>query len=372
MKDPAPVTVGLIGCGNISSRYLENSRRFPNLQILACADLDLQRAQDRAAEFGVPRACSVDELLADPAVEIVLNLTVPAAHAEISLRALGVRKHVYSEKPLAVDRASGQRILRSAAQHRLLVGCAPDTFLGDGLQTSRHLIDGEAIGRPVAATAFVMSHGHESWHPNPDFFFQPGGGPLFDMAPYYLTALTVLLGPVRRVTGFSRISFAERTITSQPRYGETISVTTPTHVTGILDFASGAIGTMIASFDVWSHGLPPIEIYGSEGTLQIPDPNCFGGPVRLRRAGWAASQDVTSTSPYTEDCRGLGLSDLADAVRRGGSYRASGELAYHVLDIMEALYESAETGRHVDITSSCRRPEPLPLELRPPIDAARR
>ena len=359
MAGAAPVTVGVVGCGKISGVYLSNCRSFPDLQVLACADLDLDRARASASEFGVPRVSSVQDLLQDPDIEVVLNLTIPAAHAEISVAALEQGKHVYSEKPLAISREDGRRILDTAASRGLLVGCAPDTFLGSALQTCRRLMDEGAIGKPVAASAFMMIPGHESWHPDPDFYYQPGGGPMFDMGPYYLTALISLIGPVRRVTGLTRITFPERTITSEPRYGATIAVEVPTHVAGVMDFADGAIGTIVTSFDVQAHGLPPIELYGTEGTLDVPDPNSFGGTIRIRRAGAAEWNDITPALPYGGNDRGLGLADMARAIRAGGPFRANGALAYHVLDIMHAFHEAAAEGRHVELTSRCDRPAPL-------------
>jgi predicted dehydrogenase len=355
--DEAPISVGVVGCGNISSVYIRNCSHLSNLSVLACADLDLQRAQERAAQFDVPRACSVEELLADSAIEVVLNLTVPLAHAEISLHALEAGKHVYSEKPLAVTRED------AAAAGGLLVGCAPDTILGAGLQTARRLVDDGAIGEPIAATAFFMTSGAESWHPSPEPLYQPGGGPLLDMGPYYLAALVALLGPVRSISSMARISFPERTITETTRRGETFPVTTPSHVAGLLDFASGPVGTMIMSFDVYTHGLPDLEIYGSEGSMSLPDPNFHDGPVRLRRKGWKEWRDVHSDSPHTGNRRGLGLSDMAHAIRHGGTYRATGAFAYHILDVMQAFFDSSETGRHIPVASTCDRPEPMSIEL---------
>jgi predicted dehydrogenase len=355
--------VGLIGCGTISGVYLENCSTFPGLRVVACADLEPERAEARAREFGVPRACTVDRLLEDPDVELVLNLTIPAAHAEVSGRALAAGKHVYSEKPLALNREDGRRVLQMAADRDLLVGCAPDTFLGPGLQACRAIVDRNLIGEPVAATASFMAHGPEHWHPNPAFLYQEGAGPLFDLGPYYLTALISFMGPVRRVTSLSRITFPERLITSQPLYGTTITVGTPTFVAGLLEFASGAIATLITSFDVWSHSLPPIEIYGSEGTMQTPDPNTFGGPGRFRLGRTGEWQEVTADSPYTGNCRGLGLKDMAEGMRSGTPFRASGALAYHVLDVMQSLMESAETGRHIDVESSCTQPAALPMGI---------
>ncbi|MFO7171052.1 MAG: Gfo/Idh/MocA family oxidoreductase [Chloroflexota bacterium] len=359
----SPVKVGIIGAGNISAIYLENGKVFDAFDIVAIADIDMDRAHARAAEYGVPKACSVEELLADPEIEIVVNLTVPGAHGLVGLAALEAGKSVYNEKPLAVTREEARKMLDLAAAKGLRVGCAPDTFLGGGLQTCRKLIDDGWIGEPVAATAFMMGRGPESWHPNPTFFYQPGAGPMFDMGPYYLTALVSMLGPVRRVTGSARISFPERTITNQWNYGDKITVNTPTHVAGILDFAAGPVGTIITSFDVWGANVPWIEIYGSEGTLSLPDPNTFGGPVRVRRMGASEWSEIPLTHGFTKNSRGLGVADMATAIRTGRPHRASGELAYHVLDLMHAFHDASEAGQHVELGSSCVRPAPLPLGL---------
>ena len=277
------------------------------------------------------------ELLADPEIQIVVNLTRPDAHAEIALAALQAGKSVYNEKPLAVSREEAQRLLQAAQDKGLRVGCAPDTFLGAGLQTCRKLIDEGAIGEPVSAAAFFLNHGPEAWHPNPAFFYQPGGGPLFDVGPYYLTALVTLLGPVVRVAGAARISFPERTVGSGPNRGSKIPVRTPTHIAGLLEFASGALGTLFTSFDVWKSSLPPIEIYGSEGTLSAPDPNTFGGPVRLWRTRTEAWEEIPLLPGYAENTRSLGVADMAQAIQAGRPHRASGQLGYHVLDLMHAI-----------------------------------
>ena len=276
------VKIGIIGCGNISPIYLQSGAKFEILDIVAVADKIWERAESRAAEYGVPRACTVKELLADPEIEIVVNITTPDAHAEVGLQVLEAGKSVYNEKPLAITREDGKRMVELAAAKGVRIGGAPDTFLGGGIQTCRKLIDDGWIGEPVAATAFMMGHGHESWHPDPEFYYKVGGGPMFDMGPYYLTALVNLVGPVKRVTGSARITFPERTITSQPKFGTKIEVEVPTHIAGVLDFANGAVGTIITSFDVWGGQLPRIEIYGTEGTLSVPDPNTFGGPIRIR------------------------------------------------------------------------------------------
>jgi predicted dehydrogenase len=356
------VKVGIIGTGNISSAYVKWIRTFEILDLVACADIDMAKAQELATKFEIPKVLSVESMLSDPEIEIIVNLTIPAVHAEVSLSILQSGKHVYSEKPLAINRQDGQQILKTAKDRGLLVGCAPDTFLGGGQQTCRKLIDDGQIGEPVAAVAFMLSHGPESWHPNPDFYYKLGGGPMFDMGPYYLTSLINLLGPVRRVTGATRVSFAERIATSVVASGRRIPVDTPTHIAGLLDFASGPIATLITSFDVWGHNLPRIEIYGSEGTLSVPDPNIFGGPVRLYKPQDKVWVDVPLT--HTEDTgRGIGVADMAYAILYGRPHRASGELAYHVLDLMATFDDASTTGQHIDVASTTNRPAPLPVGL---------
>ncbi len=356
--------VGVIGCGNISSIYLEVGQTFEMMEIAAVADLIPERAQAQAAKYHIPRACPVDELLADPEIQIVINLTIPNAHAEIGLRAVQAGKSVYNEKPLTILREDGRKLLETARANGVRVGGAPDTFLGGGLQTCRKLIDDGVIGQPVAATAFMLCHGHESWHPAPEFYYKAGGGPMFDMGPYYLTALVALMGPVRRVTGSARITFPERTITSQPLQGKRIEVDVPTHVAGVLDFASGAIATIVTSFDVWAAEVPRIEIYGTQGSLSVPDPNGFGGPVRVRRAGASEWSEIPLTHGYARNSRSLGAADMACGLRSGRPHRASGEMAYHVLDIMHAIHDASQSGYHVNLTSTCQRPEALPVGLK--------
>lgn len=353
--------IGLIGCGNISGIYLKAPQTFPILDIKACADIDMARAEAKAAEHGIA-AMSVDDLLQDLDIEIVVNLTIPKAHAEVALAAVAHGKSVYTEKPLALDTNDGKALLARALEQTVRVGCAPDTFLGGGLQTCRKLIDDGWIGRPIGATAFMMSRGHEHWHPNPDFYYQAGGGPMFDMGPYYLTALVSLLGPVRRVTGATQVTFPERTITSQPNYGQKIHVDVPTHVVGVLDFNAGAIATIITTFDVWAAELPRIEIYGTHGTLSVPDPNTFGGPVRLRRAGSTEWQEIPIPFNYTTNSRGLGVADMAHAIQTNRPHRANGELALHVLEIMEAIHVASAESHHIQLTTTCDRPAALPLD----------
>lgn len=352
--------VGIIGCGNISSIYFQASLRYAELNIVACADLDLARAQTRAAEYGVAKACTVDELLADPEIDLVINLTIPAAHAEIALRSLEAGKHVYGEKPLATHLADGKRVMEVARLRGLRVGSAPDTFLGAGLQTGRKALDDGLIGRPVAATAFMMCHGHESWHPDPAFYYQTGGGPMFDMGPYYLTALINMLGPIRRVTGATQITFPTRLIGSEAKRGQVIDVEVPTHVAGVVEFTSGAIATLVTSFDVWHAAVPLLEVYGTEGTLSLPDPNTFSGTVRVRRMGEAESREVPPVRPVITNDRGIGAADLLAALSENRPHRASGDLALHVLEAMEGFHVAAREGRHYDMTTTCERPAPLP------------
>jgi predicted dehydrogenase len=354
---------GIIGCGNISEIYAAAGRKFQNLEILACADLDFARAHALAEKHGIPRPLRVEQLLADRDIELVINLTVPAAHAEIGIEALKNGKHLYNEKPLAQKRRAAREMIGLAREKDLLIGCAPDTFLGAGLQTCRKLIDEGAIGEPIGGAGFMLSSGVESWHPNPGFFYKKGGGPLFDMGPYYLTAFTTLLGPVCRVAGAARASFPTRTITSQPMAGTKIEVETPTHIAAVLDFESGPIVTLATSFDVKAHSMPPIEIYGSEGTLSVPDPNTFGGPVRIRRQGEENWSEIPPAFGYADNSRGLGVSDMISAVQKRREHRANSRTAYHVLDIMHSILDSSETGQHIELTSSMTRPSPLPEGL---------
>ncbi len=357
--------IGVIGCGNISGIYMKNCHKFfHNLEIVAVADMVREKAEACAKEHGVAQVLTVKELLASPDVDIVLNLTVPKAHAEISLAALQAGKHVHTEKPLATCLEAGKKVVDAARRRKLRIGYAPDTFLGAGIQTCRKLIDDGWIGKPVAATAFMLCRGHESWHPSPEFYYEVGGGPMLDMGPYYLTALVNLIGPIKRVTGSTRITFPTRTITSQPKYGKVVKVETPTHLAGVMDFANGAVGTIITSFDVCAHHLPCIEIYGSEGSLQVPDPNGFGGEILLKRGNsdWKA---MPHTHIYADNSRGIGVADMANAILAKRPHRANGDLAFHVLDVMLAFQDASETGRHIEIESTCQRPAPLPMGLRP-------
>ena len=358
---PRPAKIGIIGCGSISAAYLSQCPRFEILRIAACADIMPERAKARAEEYGVPRACSVQELLDDPEIEIVVNLTIPQAHCEVAMAAVQAGKCVWGEKPLTVTREEGRALLAAARAAGVLVGCAPDTFMGAGIQTAVKAIDDGLIGQPIGASAYMMCHGHESWHPDPEFYYKAGGGPMFDMGPYYLTALVALLGPAKRITGSARISFPERTITSEPKRGTVVTVDVPTHVSGVMDFASGAVGTITTSFDVWAAQHPEIEIYGTEGTLACPSPNGTNGPVRVWRVGeW---NEVPLSHPYEATSRSTGVADMAYALRSGRPHRATGELAFHVLDMMHAFHDASNEGRHIMLESTCARPAPLRADL---------
>lgn len=348
----------MIGCGNISNAYFKGLAPFREMaEIVACADMDLKRAEAKASEHGVAKFCSVKDLLADPAIEIVLNLTVPQAHAEINLLALKAGKHAYCEKPFSLNTREGLRVLKEAKARNLRVGCAPDTVLGGGIQSCRKLVEDAAIGTPIAAAINMAGHGHESWHPSPEFYYKPGGGPLFDMGPYYLTALLVMLGPASRVSASTKITFKKRTITSQPLLGQQIKVETPTHLTGTVEFENGAIATLTMSFDIWAHHLPMLEIYGTEGSLSCPDPNNFDGEVKL----WQKETKWTTVplSHNDQTRRGIGLADMAQAIRQKRPHRMSGEMALHVVEIMEAFLKAGETGKSIKLKSSFKKPKPL-------------
>lgn len=360
---PRKVKVGLIGCGNISKAYFAGCKRYDILELVACADLDFSRAQAAAREYGV-RACTVDELLADPAIEIVINLTIPQAHAPVNEKILRAGKHAYVEKPFALNVAEAKRVLALAQRKKLLVGGAPDTFLGGGGQTARQLLADGVIGKPVAAIAYCMGRGHESWHPAPEFYYKLGGGPMFDMGPYYITGLVNLLGPVKRVSGSTKASFPTRTITSQPLAGKKVKVEVPTHYAGTMEFANGVICTIIMSFDTWAGAPKPnIELFGSEGTMLVPDPNTFVGPVQIKRAG---EKEFTS-APLThseERLRGTGVADMAYSIlRRKRSFRCNGELTTHVVEIMSAFEKASKSGRYVTIKSKLKQPKGLPPQL---------
>jgi predicted dehydrogenase len=352
--------IGIVGVGAISGIYLKNLTGVfgQRVKVSAVTDLIHERAAKANVDYGIPHILKTEDLINSPDVDIVLNITQPQNHYGVALAAVKAGKHVYDEKPLCAKREEAREVMEVAAKNKVRVGGAPDTFLGAGIQTCRKLIDDGWIGRPLAATAFMVGHGHETWHPDPEFYYKTGGGPLFDMGPYYLTALVNLLGPITRVCGSTQKGFETRTITSQPHYGEVITVDVPTHIAGVLDFASGAVGTMIMSFDVYSHTLPFIEIYGSEGSLRVPDPNCFGGPVYVRRGFTETWSEIPLLKDFSENSRGIGITDMAEAITENRSHRASGELAYHVLDVMHGVHDASATGSYYNVKSTCSRPEP--------------
>lgn len=358
------IKVGIIGCGAISGIYLRRTKIFKALDVVACADLDISRARAKATEHGIPKACTVKQLLGIKGIDIALNLTVPAAHAPVSLACVKAGKSVYSEKPMTIEREDAQKLMRMAARKKVRLGGAPDTFLGAGIQTCRKLMDEGAIGKPVGATAFMLSGGVETWHPNPEFYYKWGGGPMLDMGPYYLTALINLLGPIQRVAGAVTKGRDQRIATCKEKHGLVIDVDVPTHVTGLLNFQCGAVGTIVTSFDVpGGHHLPRIEVYGTEGTLSVPDPNTFKGPVKLKRVGQEEWQEMPLQFGYAENTRGLGVADMAHGLLSGRPHRANGDLTYHVLDIMHAIHESAAKGRHVKLQSMCDQPAPFPVGM---------
>ncbi|SMF90892.1 Predicted dehydrogenase [Paenibacillus uliginis N3/975] len=354
------IKAGIIGCGNISNIYMENCKKFAVLDLIACADLDLDKAKAQADKHDIPLVCTTEELLAHPEINLVINLTIPAVHAEVSLQALEAGKHVYVEKPLTLTLEQGRKVLDTAAQKGLLVGSAPDTFLGAGIQTALKLISEGTIGRPVSATAFMMSRGHEHWHPDPEFYYAEGGGPMFDMGPYYLTALVQLLGPVRTVAGITSKALTERTITSQKKHGKSIPVDIPTHVAGTMHFDGGAVATLITSFDIFGGStLPHIEIHGTEGSLLVPDPNGFGGKVMYRKLGQEQWTEEPLVQGYDGNSRGIGPADMADALLHQRKHRANGELAYHVLEAMWAFHLSSDSGSYYNMKSTCEPAVPM-------------
>ncbi|GAK13963.1 Gfo/Idh/MocA family protein [Geomicrobium sp. JCM 19039] len=339
--------VGIVGCGNISEIYLKNLTASEVIEVVAVADLQNELAEKRAAQFQIPNVHTLDTILHDEEIELIVNLTPPSAHAEIGLKALHAGKHIYSEKPLGLTVEEGKSLIRTAKERNLRVGCAPDTFLGEGIQTVKSLIDQGVIGNPVAVNAFMLGKGPEKWHPNPEFFYQPGGGPLFDMGPYYLTTMIYLLGDVDRVSASAGISFKERKIGSGSLKGQKIMVNTPTHIAGTLNFKSGAIGTLVTSFDIQASTLPRIEVYGSEGTIVVPDPNRFAGTIRYNQGDeW---EEVRTQAEETTNLRGVGVEDLVLSIIEGAPHQASGEMGMQVLQVMAGLLEAAKEEKTVSI-----------------------
>ena len=383
----SPLKIGLIGTGRISNIYLQNSALFPNIDIVACGSLNLEESRLVANQFQIPKVTSVEDIMRDPDIDAILNLTIPSAHAEISLKALAAGKHVYSEKPFVTDLADGRKILQIAAKKGLAVGNAPDTFLGGRWQTLRKAINQGVIGDPTGVAAFVPTHGVERHHPNPDFYYAKGGGPLLDLGPYYLAVMIFCLGAISRVSGMSRKTFPERMIENGERYGEMMPVEIDTHCLSLIEFESGTIGHMMTSFDVWDSETPRLEIYGTEGTLCIADPdpgdgaNIFNGPVWLRTKAtsrWTKRprpqapkewEIIKNTHGFNFDARGVGLSEMAHAIKENREPRAGGAFAYHICEVMHGMIDSAKYGRYIDINSRCIKPELLPETTQQGYDA---
>jgi predicted dehydrogenase len=361
--------VGVIGCGNISAAYFRLAPLFRGIEMRACADINAEAAKARAAEFGL-RAETVDGLLAAKDIDIIVNLTVPAAHYGVSKQILDAGKHVYSEKPFVLSVAEGLDLKKRAEKKGLRVGSAPDTFLGGAHQLARAIVDSGKLGRITSGTCHVMNHGMEHWHPNPDFFFQPGGGPILDLGPYYLANLIQLIGPVKQVAALTTIPFKERTISSKPRFGQKVPVNTPTTIHALLEFANGAAVSLNASWDVWQHGHAPMELFGDEGTIYVPDPNFFGGNVRHTQKADPVKKlpkwDHPFAVPNQQHSQGMmanyrtaGLADMAIAIGEGRPHRCSMELALHAVEVMTGILKSGETGKFVAMKTTCERPEAL-------------
>jgi len=355
--------IGFVGCGDISGIYLTNiTNLFKDLKIVGVTDLIRERAERAAKEYDIGKIYKdMHELFADPEVDIVLNITRPYEHFDVSMAALNAGKHLYSEKPLGASLEEAQKIMALAKEKNLYIGGAPDTFLGAGLQTCRKLLDEGAIGDIFGASAYMVCRGHETWHHDPEFYYKYGGGPMLDMGPYYLTALVSLLGPVKTVAGMTKISMAKRTITSQPKNGTIISVDVPTYITGMMNFSSGAIGTIFTTFDAYIAQVPRIEIYGSEGTLCVPDPNFFDGPVRLFKAGAEDFVEMPLQFEYPENSRALGLADMAKAIETGRINRANGDLLFHINEIMQGFHTASDEQTFINIKTTVERPAPMTI-----------
>ncbi|WP_162654858.1 Gfo/Idh/MocA family oxidoreductase [Lentilitoribacter sp. Alg239-R112] len=362
--------VGIIGCGNISAAYMQLVPMFKGIQVRACADINHNAAVARAEEFDI-RAESIDDLLMAGDIDIIVNLTIPAAHVEVSSAILNAGKHVYSEKPFVLSTEEGNVLKKLANEKGLRIGSAPDTFLGSTHQRARALIDSGAVGKITSGTAVVQSHGMEHWHPNPDFFFQPGAGPMLDLGPYYISNLIQLISPVKRVTAMTSSPSKTRTISCGPRDGEKVPVETPTTIHALLEFDNGAIINLITSWDVWAQSHSNMELYGEKGTLFVPDPNFFGGELRLTEE----SEEVVlphwehpfekenyvdkNSGNHQSNYRGAGLADMALAIQEGRPQRCSLEFAHHVVDVMASILKSGETGQTIELSTTCDRPAAL-------------
>lgn len=361
--------IGIIGCGNISAAYMSLAPLFRFIEVRACADINADASALRAREFGL-RAETIEDLLKSDDIDIIVNLTIPDAHFEVSLKALNAGKHVYSEKPFVLSVAEGKKLLKLAGKKGLRIGSAPDTFLGGAHQHVRALIDSGKVGKITGGTAHVLSHGMEHWHPNPDFFFKPGAGPILDLGPYYITNLVQLIGPVTRVGAMSSTPSPIRTISSKPREGEKISVETPTTIHAILEFANGAVITLGASWDIWAHDHRNMELYGEAGSIFVPDPNFFGGDIQLTTKDKSPKAPPAFKHPFSvpnqdhprgavANYRAAGLADMARAILEGTPHRCSQDLSLHVIDVLTCILKSGETGKFVTPSTTCERPEPL-------------
>ncbi len=364
--------VGIIGCGNISLTYLALAPLFKGFKVLACADLDPNAAKMRADEYAL-KAQSVEELLGNDEIDLIVNLTIPDAHFSVSKSALEAGKHVYSEKPLVLSLQQGEALQKIAGQCGVTVGCAPDTFLGGAHQHARAYIDDGHIGRITSGTCHVMSPGMEMWHPNPGFFFRAGGGPILDLGPYYIANLINLIGPVKRVAALASMASPTRLVTSEPLAGQVVPVEVATNVHAILEFVNGATVTLTASWDVWSHRHASMELYGTEGSLFVPDPNFFGGVVEASGRDGKIEALPAWNHPFSKvnqehangqraNYRAAGLADMAMALIEGRDPRCSLDRSLHGIDVLTSILKSGEEGRFVELTTRCTQPEPLGID----------
>ena len=353
--------VGVIGCGVISRQYAQNALAFDSFELVACADLDPAQAIALARASGL-RTATVDDLIADPEIDVILNLTPAHVHAAVSHAALAAGKHVYTEKPVATEVGESLALVVEAERRGLRIGCAPDIFLGSAYQAGRAAIDAGAIGEPLSVSAAMLAGGQESWHPNPDIFYLDGAGPLFDMGPYYLTAIATLLGPIARVSGFASTSPRERTIEIGPRSGEHFTASTPTHTTSLMELESGVTANLVASFEAAGQYICDVVIHGTEGVLALPDPNAFAGAVQLKR-GRGGFEDLPYVARGARDARGIGLHDMVESIAAGRPHRASGLLGAHIVEVVRGILQSADEGRVVEIESRVALPEPIPDEF---------
>ncbi len=366
--------VGIIGCGSISATYLKFGNIFKSLKVRAVADINMEAAEARASDFGV-KALTVDEMLASEEIDVIVNLTIPEAHFDLTQRIVLAGKHAYSEKPFVLSLEEG-KILRDLAQENgVCIGSAPDTFLGGSHQQARDLIDRGEIGRIIGGSCHVMSRGMEHWHPNPDFFFQPGAGPVLDLGPYYITNLVQLLGPVKAVAAMANASFATRRIANGPRNGEEIPVDTPTNIHALLEFENGAIVTLSSSWDVYQNSHPNMELYGTDGTMQLPDPNFFGGSLAIAQKDGPFETVPTTDHPFgmpneehgdgqmQANYRAAGLADMVEAIAEERKYRCNLDLALHVVDVMTSILKAGDTRAWVSMSTTCDRPEPISSEV---------